>query len=114
MIKNYNFNYNNYDAEVCFSVDTDKFKSEDAKILLEFFTWIYDEDSEPIDELMKKYAIKAILIATAENYNESDVKRWFKEQEGFLSLDGSQGVELTYINPYYFNEEFLDIEIKTE
>lgn len=70
MIRHYTFNYNTYDAEACFKVDTEKFKAEDAKLLLEFFTWDYDKEADPIDELMKKYAIKAIWIATAEEKKE--------------------------------------------
>lgn len=58
MIRHYNFNYDIYEAEVDFKVDTDIFKEESAKELLEFFTWDYDTEANPIDELMKKYAIK--------------------------------------------------------
>jgi len=113
MIRHYTFNYNTYDAEACFKVDTEKFKAEDAKLLLEFFTWDYDKEADPIDELMKKYAIKAIWIATAENYNEEGVKSWFAEQEGFIAIDGSQGVELNLVSAYEFDEDALDMEVVT-
>ncbi len=114
MLRKYKFNYNSFDALVDFRVDTDKFKTEDAKSLLEFFTWSYDEDADPIDELMKKYAIKAIYIATSENYNIGGVKSWFAESEGLIALDGSVGVELTYISMYEFDEDALDMEVITE
>jgi hypothetical protein len=114
MIRHYTFNYNIYDAEACFKVDTEKFKEEDAKLLLEFFDWNYDKESDPIDELMKKYAIKAIWVATAENYNLFGVQSWFKEQEGFMAVDGSQGVELNLVSAYEFDEDALAIEIVTE
>jgi len=114
MIRHYTFNYNMYDAEACFKVDTEKFKAEDAKLLLEFFTWDYDHEADPIDELMKKYAIKAIWVATSENYNEEGVKSWFDEQEGFIAIDGSQGVELTVVSAYEFDEDYLSITIKLE
>lgn len=111
MIRNYTFNYNNYDAEACFKVDTEKFKPKDAKLLLEFFTWDYDKDADPIDELMIKYAIKAIWVATANGYNENGVKGWFSEQEGFLCIDGSQGVELNLVSAYEFDESLLSVQI---
>ena len=111
MIRHYTFNYNIYEAEAGFKVDTDKFKADDAKLLLEFFTWDYDEEADPIDELMKKYAIKAIWVATFENYNENGVKKWFAESEGLIALDGSQGVELNLVSAFEFDEELLDMEV---
>jgi hypothetical protein len=113
MIRHYTFNYNAYEAEACFKVDTEKFKAEDAKLLLEFFNCDYDKEADPIDELMKKYAIKAIRIATGENYDEEGVKSWFAEQEGFLAIDGSQGVELNLVSAYEFDEDALDMEVVT-
>jgi hypothetical protein len=62
---------------------------------------------------MKKYAIKAIWIATAENYNKEGVKSWFAEQEGFIAIDGSQGVELNLVSAYEFDEDALDMEVVT-
>jgi hypothetical protein len=114
MIRHYTFNYNFYEAEACFKVDTEKFKPEDAQLLLEFFSWKYDKEADPIDELMKKYAIKAIWIATAENLNEFGVKDWFEEQEGFIAIDGSQGVELNLIEAYEFDEDSLSMDVVVE
>lgn len=114
MIRHYTFNYNFYEAEACFKVDTERFKEESAKLLLEFFSWKYDKEADPIDELMKKYAIKAIWIATSENYNEEGVKDWFAEQEGFIAIDGSQGVELNLVNAYEFDEDSLDMTVVEE
>ena len=110
-MRHYTFNYNIYDAEACFKVDTEIFKPEDAKELLEFFTWDYDENADPIDELMKKYAMTAIKIATAENYNLLGVQSWFKDQEGFIAVDGSQGVELNLISAYEFDEDALEMTV---
>ena len=78
--------------------------------MLEFFTWNYDEDGNPIEELMKKYAIKAIEVATAENFKTYGVTSWFDETEGFLALDGSQGIELTNVCMYEFDEDSLILE----
>lgn len=114
MIRHYTFKYNTYEAEACFKVDTEKFKAEDAKLLLEFFTWDYDKEADPIDELMKKYAMKAIFIATAEDFNERGVKSWFAEQEGYIAIDGSKGVELNFVSAYEFDERALDMVIVTE
>ncbi len=111
MIKQYNYDYNSGEAEVTFKVDTDVLTEENAKLMLEFFTWEYDKEANPVDELLKKYAIAAIEVATAENYNENGVKDWFEESEGYLPLDGSQGIELTYVSEYNFEEDWLSITI---
>ncbi len=114
MIRHYTFNYNAYEAEVCFKVDTEKFTESNARLLLDFFTWDYDKEADPIDELMKKYAIKAILIATADNCNEEGVKSWFAEQEGFIAIDGSRGVEINLVSAYEFDEDALDMVVVEE
>jgi len=111
MIRHYTFNYNTHEAEACFKVDTEKFKEDDAKLLLEFFTWDYDHKADPIDELMKKYAMTAIKVATAENYNLYGVKNWFAEAEGFISIDGSYGVEINLIEKYEFDDEYLEMTV---
>lgn len=105
----YVYTYGVYRASVVFLV-TEKFKAEDAKLLLEFFSWDYDEEANPIDELMKKYAITAIEVATAENLNEYGVKCWFEKSEGFLALDGSAGIELKLVESYDFDEDDLSLE----
>ena len=111
MIKQYNYDYSTGDAQVIFLVDTEKLTEENAKLMLEFFTWDYNDLVSPIGELLKKYAITAIKVASAENYNEKGVKDWFEESEGFLALDGSQGIELTYVSKYTFEEDWLSLEI---
>ena len=112
MIKTYEFTYNHYEGEAVFRVDTDKFKPEDAQVLLDFFTWKYDEDADPIDELMKKYAMQAIMTATSNSWNEQGVKKWFEEEEGMIAVDGSQGVELISVEGYEFNEDRLHVTIR--
>jgi hypothetical protein len=114
MIRHYTFNYDIHEAEVCFKVDTEKFKAEDARLLLEFFSWNYCKEDDPIDELMIKYAMTAIKVATAEEYNEEGIKSWFAEQEGFIVVDGSKGVELTSISTYEFDEYNLSMDITIE
>lgn len=107
----YEFNYKMYEAKAGFIVDTDIFKPEDAKEYLEFFSWDYDNENDPIEELMKKYAMRAIKVATAENCNEYMVKMWFAENDGFLiPIDGTKGIELIYVNEYEFDESCLYLE----
>lgn len=114
MKKTFQFDYNYQEAGATFVVDTDVFKPQHAKDLLEFFTWNYDKNADPIDELMRKWAMQAIEIATAENYNEYGVKSWFKENEGFLAIDGSMGVELKFIQQYEFDESVLFVTVLPE
>lgn len=113
-IKNYTFKYNLYEAEVSFKVDTEKFTEEMAKATLEFFTWDYDKSADPIDEVMKKYAITAIEIASSEDYNAYGIIHEFDDKEGFCRIDGSQGITLTWSEKYEFDEENLSMEVKIE
>jgi Protein of unknown function (DUF2528) len=114
MIKNYEFKYNIYEAEVSFTVDTNVFTKEHANATLEFFTWDYDKDADPIDEVMKKYAMEAIKIATFNGYNEYGVKREFEGYEGYCRVDGSMGITLTHIFEYEFNEGNLVMKVSEQ
>jgi hypothetical protein len=114
MIKNYTFNYNIYEAEACFKVDTEKFDVEMANATLEFFTWDYDKDADPIDEVMKKYALEAIRIATFNNYNLNGVIDEFMNNEGYASVDGSMGISLNVVSGYEFDEDALSMEVVSE
>ena len=108
--KQYTFSYEEYEASAVFLV-TDKLTKEKAKHALEFFIWDYDKENNPIDELLKKYALIAIQIAGTENLNEYGVKYWFEKSEGFLALDGSMGIELKMIDGYTLDEDRLEYEI---
>jgi hypothetical protein len=112
MIKKYSFVYNTYDAKAVFIVDSDKFTTEHAKATLEFFTWDYDEENDPIDEVIKKYAMEAIKIATFNNYNLLGVISEFDDNEGFCKVDGTSGIELIDISSYEFDDENLNMEIE--
>lgn len=109
-MKQYLFNYNWYRASACFEV-SEKLTKEMAKTALDFFTWQYDKSANPIDELLKKYALTAIEVATAEDFNEYGVKCWFEETEGFMAIDGSLGIELKVVDRYNFDEDDLIVEI---
>lgn len=108
MIRTYKFDYNLGEASAIIKVDTSKFTADSAQKLLAFFTWTYDEDADPIDELMDKYAIHAIRIATLENYNLIGTKNWFADTEGLIAMDGSQGVELIEVERYEFDMSRLE------
>ena len=112
MIKKYTFDYNTYEASASFIVDTDKFTNEHAKETLEFFSWDYNKDEDPIDEVMKKYAIEAIKIATFNGYNLFGVKSEFNNLEGFCKVDGTSGIELVEVSEYEFDDDSLDMSIK--
>lgn len=111
MKKEYNFNYYLHKAAVCFVVDTEKFTEEMAKSTLTFFVWDYDDEADPVDEVMKKYAIEAIKIATFNNYNAYGVKSEFENNEGFCRVDGSYGITLTSVTAFEFEDSDLEVKI---
>lgn len=103
----YQFNYDYYSAGADFTVDVDEFGEENARVLLDFFLWEYDTDGDPVDELMKKYALQAIRVATAEDLNVEGVREWFYNAEGFPPVDGTVGITLDSVEPYTFEESDL-------
>ncbi|GEM_PF-762633 len=98
-------------VEVEFIVDTDKFTPVMAKEILEFFTWDYNEEADPIDEVMNKYAMSAIKIATFEGYNENGVISEFENKEGFYPLNEKTGIQLVSVSGYEFDERLLCVTI---
>lgn len=111
MKKIYRFDYGTYDAAASFKVDMDVFTKEHALATLEFFAWNYDIFADPIDEVMRKYAMKAITIATFEGYNTFGVIDEFNSLEGFCPIDGSKGIELISVDGYDFDDELLQMDI---
>lgn len=110
-IKIFKFTYGLDDAEAVFKVDTDVFTPDLANATLEFFTWDYDEDNDPVEEVMKKYAIQAIKIVTFSHFSTHGVISEFQELEGFAPIDGSLGILLTSIEGFDFNEDELSVSI---
>ncbi len=105
MIKTYKFQYQTSNAPfIHFEVNLDIFTIDNAKCLLEFFDWDYDDTNNLIDEIMEKYAMECLRIATFNNYNTIGVISEFDNKEGFIKLDGSSGVKLLYCEPYEFDE----------
>lgn len=104
--KKYEFSYNYGNGTVTFEVDTDVFTNELALATLTFFTWDYDNEADPVDEVMKKYAMEAFR-----NDNYWDIKTHFESAEGFGRVDGSIGVLLTEFDGYEWDEDELDVKI---
>ena len=107
MIKKYTYIYDFHEAEAEFEVDTEKFTAEIAQEVLDFWTWDYDEEADPVDEAMKKTAMEVIRVATFEGYNTDGVKDEFNSKEGWWKLDGSAGITLISVSGYEFDEDKL-------
>lgn len=110
-IKTFKFDYDQGEARAIFSVDTDLFTEEMAKGTLEFFLWSYDKLNDPIEEVMYKYAMEAIVSASKYSHNTYGVKKDFENKEGFCKVDGSQGITLLTVSGYEFEEDKLELEM---
>lgn len=114
MIKNIKFTHNS--TEVEFKLDTELFTKEHAIITLDFYSYDYDEDAEEeelIIEVLKKYAIAIITLATLYSLNANNIISAFEDQrfDGFAKLDGSIGLTLLSVTPYNFEEIDFSVEI---
>ena len=103
----YKFNYDFYKASCEIEVDRSKFTEKLANETLTFFRWDYDVNLDPIDEVLKKYAMLVIEKAT-EGYSLTELKT--KQFEGFVTLDGTSGLILLDVESFEFDEEDLRIE----
>lgn len=111
MIKKYKFEYD-YDFEVHFEVDTEKFTEEYAKATLEFFSWNYDDEADPIDEVMKKYALEVVRFSAFSYSSIKYIKNHFINLEGFGRIDGSIGITLVYLVSSELNDDLLEMSIE--
>lgn len=113
MKKTYEFKYGVYgDATANFTVDTEVFTPELAKLTLDFFDFDYDEEEDIIDEVMKYYALDAIREATINCHNTKGVISDFNNKEGFASIDGSLGIQLDGVQMIEFETSELEVDIK--
>ena len=110
-IKTFNFNYDCYEAEVVFKVDTDVFTNEHAKATLDFFDWYYNGLDDPTSEVLKKYAMEVIRLATNYSFNVKGIISDFDNKEGFAKVDGSLGLTLLSVRGYEFDEGKLDYTV---
>ena len=109
MIRKYEFEYDCGAASCSFEVDDTVFTNEHANATLEFFLWDYDKENDPIDEVMRKYAIRAIKEATFNGYNLYGVIGEFDSMEGYARVDGSNGLTLTEVSEYEIEEGSLSM-----
>lgn len=94
MVKKYKIEFVDLWLDVVFEVDEEKFRPV-AQETLDFFTWDYDEDEDPVIEGVKKYAARVLDVGTEYNYNTKGVKDMFDRGiEGYASLDGKYGITL--------------------
>lgn len=114
MKKRYKFSYHDSDAFACFNVDTDIFTEAMANATLDYYSWHYDHGNNPIDEVLRKYAIEAIKMITRYGYTLQGVIRDFEDKEGFARIDGSMGITLTVIRGYEFDEDLLFMDVSEE
>ena len=110
MKKTYNFDYDYGKGSAKIELDTDVFTSELAMATLTFFLWDYDSDNDPIDEVVRKYALEAIREATINNHNTNGVIEDFKGKEGFAPLDGSMGISLLSVEGIEIEDVYLTLE----
>lgn len=110
-IKKYNYNYGMYDAEVHFDVDLDIFTEEMAKGTLDFFSWDDEPDlnENAVDEVMKKYAMRAIMAGAFNDMSVCGIKNEFQEMEGYCPVDGSYGITLTYFYGHSYESDNLTL-----
>ena len=111
MIKTFKFDYDCCEAQAVIKVDTDLFTKEHAQATLDFFDWDYDEENDPVEEVLKKYAMEIIRVATKYSFNVSGVTKDFENKEGFVKIDGSLGLTLVSVIPYEFDDEKLELTI---
>jgi hypothetical protein len=109
--KIYSFNYDFHKAELKFEVDLDVFTSEMAYETLTFFSWDYDHEADPIDEVMKKYAIAVLWHDLYMGYSSLENLRSTFDSEGFGGIDGSIGITLLDFEPFQFDEFHLEMEV---
>ncbi len=111
MIKTYLFKYGYNKASANFEVNTEIFTESVAQLLLDYFTWDYDKDENPIDAVLKKYALEVIREASFNNRCTCSVISSFNGKEGFCRLDGSIGIRLIGVENFDFYEEDLEMVV---
>lgn len=109
MIKTYKFQYD-YWCDIIFEVDTDKYTEELALATLEFFYWTWNNQNDPIIEVLKKISIQCLSLSL-DGYSVLGIIDEFDNKEGFPKLDGSNGLTLVRIDDFELNENNLSLEI---
>ncbi len=111
-MKKYIFDYDFGKARCEIAVDEKLFTKEKANDTLSFFSWNYDKDADPIDEVVKKYALLAIEKAT-QGYDIISLRE--KSFEGFYPMNGEYGIKLLEVEGIEIDEDKLELKsITTE
>lgn len=103
----YKFDYDYASLE--FEIDLEKFTPELAKETLNFFLWDYDHEADPIDEVLKKYALQAFFVGMGYNCYGC-ISNW--NEEGFAPIDGSFGIKLVEYSSFEFIDNSLTMEVR--
>lgn len=104
----YKFNYDFSWAVLAFEVDLEKFTEVHARETLEFFSWNYDRTADPIDEVLKKYALEVLRVG-GDSSEAGIIHSW--NQEGFGPINGDIGITLiNYEGITYFDDD-LEMEV---
>lgn len=111
-VRKYEFEYGFDPIATCtFEVDRKVFTEEMAYATLNFFSWKYDKEADPIDEVVRKYALQAIRLATINDHNTYGVTRDFKDLEGFGAVDGSIGIKLLDVSGIEIEDSELELQL---
>jgi hypothetical protein len=110
MKRTYLFDYDCGEASATFVVDTEKFTPEMAKETLDFYYWDYDKEADPVTEVLRKYALQAIVFATSTERGLNGVLDEWKHLEAFHPID-TDIVKLIEVSGYEFDEEKLEMKI---
>lgn len=106
----YTIEYNQGEASAVFNVDNNFFTAEKALMTLDFFLWDYDKDNDPIDEVLKKYALKCFEISAKPSFDSvARCKSEFQDMEGFCRIDGSSGINLIRMESFDFDEDEITV-----
>lgn len=109
--KIYKFDYDFGKAEVSLEVDLDNFTPEHAQATLTFFTWDFDEDNDPIAEVMKKYALAVLQYSIDYGISSTEILKRDFDLEGFGSINGKIGITLLDFEPFGLNDSDLEMEV---
>jgi len=98
----YSFFYNQTSGKASFEVDTTIFTEEKAKDSLAVMGSFYSKDSDPIVEVLKKYAMQAIKIATKDDMSTNQIAQELSMYPGFFNINGNSGITLTNVEGVKF------------
>lgn len=108
----------NYGLEnVCdctLKVDRSIFTEQHAKATLDFFLWDYDDEEDPVTEVLKKYALQIMAVATEHNASsrEEVMRIWARSIEGYGPIDGTIGIDLINVTPIDWHDHYFNLEIR--